>query len=343
MTLRLAQIGCGEIGDWRARAASRAAGVQLVLACDALEVRAKAMAERHGVSWTTDWREAVTRREVDAVVVSTLNDTHREIGLAALEAGKHVVMEKPLARTPEECNELVEAAQARGLCLMTGFNHRRFPPFEAAKTMLEGGSIGKLLFMRGRIGHAGGREVENTWHTNPVVSGGGTLMDNGIHLLDLVRFYLGEVESVHGLAASVRWAPPGSGIEDLALATFRARDGTQAALTSSWIEWPGYVLTVELYGTEGYLRAHYPPLKLVYKPRTGRAHTHWFPLAQLKEKLFSYRWPGIQAFRADFEEFAAAVRDGRDPSPSGRDGLRAVHMAYGVYRSAKLRAEIPLT
>jgi predicted dehydrogenase len=342
VTLGLAQIGCGEIGDWRARAARQARGVRLVLACDVVEGRARAMARRYGASWTTDWREAVTRPDIDAVVVSTLTNTHHEIGRTALEAGKHVVIEKPLARTPRESCDLVELARARGPRLMTGFNHRRFAPFAAAKSMLEGGAIGRPLFLRGRIGHPGGREVENTWHTNPAIAGAGTLMDNGIHLLDLVRFYLGEVESVHGLSASVRWTPPGSGIEDLAIATFRSHDGAQATITSSWIEWPGYVLAVELYGTEGYLRAHYPPLKLVHKPRDGRARTYWFPFAQIQEKIFSYRWPGIQAFRADFEEFAASVRDGRDPSPSGFDGLRAVQMAYAVYSSTEAHAEIPL-
>lgn len=342
MTLRLAQIGCGEIGDWRAHAARRASGVRLVLACDVAQTRARRLGERHGAGWTTDWRDAVTRPDVDAVVLSTLNDTHHEIGLAALDAGKHLVVEKPLARTPEECRELVDRARANGPRLMTGFNHRRFPPFARARAMLAAGAVGKLLFVRGRIGHPGGSEVVGTWHTDRAVAGGGTLMDNGIHLLDLVRFYVGEVESVHGLTATTRWAAPESGVEDLALAQFRAPGGVQVALTSSWIEWPGYVITVELYGREGYLRAHYPPLKLVYKPRSGRARTAWFPVAQLKEKIFSYRWPGIEAFRGDFEELAAAVREGRDPSPSGVDGLRAVEMAYGVYRSAEARTEVPL-
>ncbi|MDP8924265.1 MAG: Gfo/Idh/MocA family oxidoreductase [Chloroflexota bacterium] len=342
MTLRLAQIGCGEIGDWRARAADRSSAVRLVLACDVSQARARCLGERYRAGWTTEWRDAVTRPDVDAVVLSTLNDTHHAIGLAALGAGKHLVVEKPLARTPEECRELVECARANGVRLMTGFNHRRYPPFARARAMLSAGAIGQLLFVRGRIGHPGGSEVVGTWHTDRAITGGGTLMDNGVHLLDLVRFYVGEVESVHGLTASARWAAPGSGIEDVALATFRARGGVHVTLTSTWIEWPGYVVTVELYGAEGYLRAHYPPLKLVHKQRSGRARTAWFPLAQVKEKLFSYRWPGIRAFQADFEEFAAAVRDGRDPSPSGVDGLRAVEMAYGVYRSAEARTEVPL-
>ncbi len=342
MSLRLAQVGCGEIGAWRARAARAADGVQLVLACDVAEERARNLARQHRVDWTSDWHDAVTRPDVDVVTISTLNDTHYEIGMTALAAGKHVIIEKPLARTVEECSSLVEYARARDLRLMTGFNHRRFPPFAKAKAMLSAGAIGQLLMVRGRIGHSGGAEVENSWHTSCAVAGGGTLIDNGIHLLDLVRYYVGEVESVHGLTASARWMSPDSGVEDLALASFRATDGVQVALTSSWIEWPGYVIAVELYGSEGYLDARYPPLRLTYRPRGGPARTDWFPMAQLMEKVFSYRWPGIQGFRGDYEELAAAVRDRRDPSPSGFDGLRAVEMAYGVYRACEQRTEIPL-
>ncbi len=342
MSLRLAQIGCGEIGAWRARAGRAAAGVRLAVVCDVVEGRARHLAQRYGADWTSDWTDAVTRPDVDAVTVSTLNDTHHEIGMAALAAGKHVIIEKPLARTVDECRDLVACARERDLRLMTGFNHRRFPPFAKAKAMLTAGAIGELLLVRGRIGHPGGAEVENTWHTSCAVAGGGTLMDNGIHLLDLIRYYVGEVESAHGLTASARWARPNSGIEDVAIATFRAQDGVEVAVTSSWIEWPGYVIAVELYGSEGYLEARYPPLKLTYRRRGGRARTDWFPVAQVKEKLLSYRWPGVQAFRADFEEFAAAVRDRRDPSPSGIDGLRAVEMAYGVYQACEQRREVEL-
>lgn len=340
--LRLGLIGCGEIGDWRARAARAAVGVRLMVACDVAGARAEQLGRSHGAAWTSDWREVIANPDVDAVVVSTINDTHHEIGLHALRAGKHLVVEKPLARTPEECRQLVECARANDLRLMTGFNHRRFPSFARAKEMLAEGAVGKLVFVRARIGHSGGSEIESTWHLNRDVAGGGTLMDNGVHMLDLIRYYTGEVEAVHGVISSIRWAGPETGIEDLAVATFRAAGGVAVALSSSWIEWPGYVIAVELYGTEGYLRAEYPPLKLTYKPRLGRARTDWFPVAQIQEKLYSYRWPGIQGFRGDFEELAAAVRDRREPSPSGFDGLRAVEMAYGVYDSARSGREVSL-
>lgn len=340
--LRLGLIGCGEIGEWRARAARAAAGVQLTVACDVAPARAERLGRAYGAAWTADWRDVITNPNVDTVVVSTINDTHHEIGLQALRAGKHLIIEKPLARTPEECRELVECAREHGLQLMTGFNHRRFPSFARAKEMLTEGAIGRLVFVRARIGHPGGAEVEDTWHLNRDVAGGGTLMDNGVHMLDLIRYYAGEVQAVHGVVVSARWAGPATEIEDLAVATFRAVGGVTVALSSSWIEWPGYVIAVELYGTEGYLRAQYPPLKLVYKPRAGRARINWFPIAQIQEKLYSYRWPGIQGFRGDFEELVEAVRDRREPSPSGFDGLRAVEMAYGVYDSARSGREVSL-
>jgi predicted dehydrogenase len=342
--LGVALLGCGEIGAVRASALARSPVARLVAACDADPARAAALAAKHRAACVAEWREAIARPDVDVVCVSTPTSLHAGMAVAAARAGKHVLVEKPLARSVAEAQEMVGAARAAGVVLKTGFNHRHYLAVEAARHAIAAGAIGEPMFVRTYIGHEGGSPFLAKWMARPDMAGGGTLLDNGIHILDLVRYFLGEVSEAEGLVTNSRWRR--TGLEDNAFALFRSPDGKIAALASSWTEWAGYKFLIEVYGTEGFVRAAYPPMRAtIGRARDGRpaAKTHrLFPMFQLRERLEGYWLPVRMTFVREFQDLADAVATGLPVFSSGDDGLRANQMVEAVYESSARGVRVAL-
>lgn len=335
--VRLGLIGCGWAGSLRATAAARLAGVRLVAVADADLPRARALAAPHGAAVDGDWRCLVRRPEVDAVLISTPPPLHTEMAIAALESGRHVLCEKPLARTPEECRQILEAAQQSGRVLATGFNYRFYPAVVKAREILDSGRIGELDHIRSYAGHPGGSEFTHAWVHDANAMGGGALMDNGIHLIDLTRYFLGEVAEVKGYATGHVWKFPGC--EDNGFALLRSPAGKVACFQASWSEWRGYRWWIELYGTRGCVRASYPPMltHAVWTEKPGGRSCrkrYWFPKLQVMERLRSYRWTAIQSFRDELTAFARTIAGEKSALALGWDGLRSVEIAHAVYQAA---------
>ncbi|HEX9760751.1 MAG TPA: Gfo/Idh/MocA family oxidoreductase [Candidatus Acidoferrales bacterium] len=334
--MRFGLIGCGDIGQLRAQALAESPGLSLFAVSDVDEARARTLGEQHKAMWLTDWRKLLDE-PLDAVIVSTPPPLHEAMCVAALQSGKHVLCEKPLARSPEEGRRIVEAAQAAGRHLGTGFNYRFYPAIAEARRILDSGQIGELAYVRSYAGHPGGSEFTHPWVHDVKVMGGGALLDNGIHVLDLTRYFLGEVAEVKGFRTNGVWGF--EGCEDNAFLLLRNHDGRIAQVQASWTEWRGYRFWVEVFGTRGCLRASYPPmlLRVTWSEITGgpaQSKLHLFPAFQVKERLKSYRWTVIQSFVAEFDAFVRAARGEKTQGATGLDGLRAVEIAHEVYRSS---------
>ena len=218
--MRFGLLGAGTIGQIRARAIAGTAGLDLVAAYDVDAAAARALAGRHGAAAVTDPSELLRRDDIDAVIVSSPPQYHEEQALAALDAGKHVLCEKPLANSADAARRMVEAALDAGLVLTTGFNHRYFPAVRFVRETLESGLIGDLDHVRAFAGHPGLSEFRSASEHDPAVIGGGAMMDVGVHMTDLARHLLGDVEEVYGAASERVWHLDGA--EDNALALFRS-------------------------------------------------------------------------------------------------------------------------
>jgi len=341
--VRLGLIGCGGAGSLRAEAMAGAPGLHLVAVADLDSGRAAALARRTGAAIESG-AGLLRRPDIEAVIVATPPDSHASVAMAALAAGKHVLCEKPLARSPAECRLILEAAERAGRFLATGFNYRFYPAVAKSRTILASGVIGALDHIRSYAGHPGGREFTRPWVHDVEVMGGGALLDNGIHLIDLTRHFLGEVSEVKAYTTSNVWAFPGC--EDNGFALLKSPVGRVATLHASWSEWRGYRFRIEIYGTRGSVRASYPPMlaDTVWLDAGGRRRrrVHLFPALQVFERLRSHRWTGRRSLRAETLAFARAAAGEKTDLALGLDGLRAVEIAHAAYRASREGAAIRL-
>lgn len=236
-------IGAGLIGGKRA-SALQSLGEQVASVADMDEKKAAALASIYKASSFSDWKKVTRDPAIDAVAVATTHDALSEISCDALLHGKHVLVEKPAGRNPHEVRAIADAAKKSGKQVCVGFNHRFHPAVLEAKKICESGSFGKLLYMRARYGHGGRIGYEKEWRFNPKISGGGQLIDQGSHLIDLSRFFSGEELSVsYSLCKNYFWK---AGAEDTAILVLESGKGQSSVLQTSCVQWKN-LFSFEIY------------------------------------------------------------------------------------------------
>jgi predicted dehydrogenase len=324
VTPGVAIVGCGLIGRKRAAALP---GGRLVACADVDYARAEALATstRSGAVAERHWPEALARREVDVVIVATTNDALATVTRAALDAGKHVLVEKPAARNVTELEPLIETARRRRLLVRVGFNHRYHPALQKAREIVESGSLGPLMFVRGRYGHGGRLGYEREWRADPARSGGGELIDQGVHLIDLSRWFLGPFTTVEGFAATYFWDMP---VDDNAFLTLRTATGACAFLHVSCSEWKN-LFSLEIYGRTGKLAID--GLGGSY----GVERMTWYRM--LPEmgppETTSWEYPrGDDSWALEFAAFVDDIRAGREPNPGLEEAKAALEVVEAIYR-----------
>ncbi len=321
-------VGAGRIGTKRAETIARSTGARLVAVADADSSRAARLAGQHGCAAAGSWEEVVARRDVDAVVVATTHRWLAPVSLAALGAGRHVLAEKPLAMTAAEASRLVAAARAAERVLKTGFNHRHHPAVARARELASAGAIGRLMHIRCRYGHGGRAGYAREWRANPAESGGGELLDQGIHALDLFRWFLGEFDEVYAIVTRAFWPMP---VEDNVFCTLRTATGQVAQLHASWTQWKN-LFSFEVFGEWGYLIAEglggaYGCERLVF----GRRPDEFGPP---DEQVTPYDGED-HSWAREWAEFENSIRDSRLAAADGVDGLEALRLVEAAYASAR--------
>jgi len=327
LQLRLAIVGCGLIGQ--KRAANLASRASVTVCCDVNIQRAEALSKITGAAIaTTDWRSAVSRTDVDAVIVCTTHNMLAPIGQAAADCGKHVLIEKPGACRAAELDPVTEAATRTGVLVRVGFNHRYHQSFRKAREIYESGVLSDLLFIRARYGHGGRRGYEQEWRAVPEISGGGEGIDQGIHLVDLTRWFLGDLKLVAGRAPTYFWNMP---VEDNAFFLLETESRQVAFLHASWTEWKN-LFSFEICGRTGKLEisglggsygierlAHYQMSPEMGPPETI---TYEYPMAD-------------NSWAVEIAEFVEDIRLGRQPRPGIADAQAALQVIEQLYTKAR--------
>ncbi len=325
--LRVAIVGAGRIGCRRAAMIAASRTARVVWVADTDRARAAALAAASGGRVAESWEAAVTAGEVDVVVVATSHDGLVRATHAALEAGKDVFCEKPLARNWAEAAPLVALAEQRGRVLAVGFNHRCHPGIARLRALAAEGAIGQLLWARCRYGHGGRAGYEREWRADPVRAGGGELLDQGIHALDLFGWLFGEFAEVAAFLQTAFWPVA---VEDNAFVLLRTAAGQVASLHASWTQWRN-LFSFEVCGSQGYLcveglGGNYGPERLRIGKRTENSDA---PSEQVLE------FPGEdRSWEQEWCAFVSAVRGHGIPVASGRDALAALRLVEAAYRAA---------
>jgi predicted dehydrogenase len=329
-TIGVAIVGCGRVGRRRADAAAADARTVIRAVADPDGGAAEAVAVATGAVVVGGWEAAVSSPEVELVVVATPNAYLVPVAEAALAAGRHVLMEKPMGRSLAEAERLAAAASVSGRVLKVGFNHRYHPGIGELLGVVRSGRLGRLVHVLARYGHGGRPGLEREWRADPDLAGGGHLLDQGVHLVDLLNALAGvPAEAVAFLRTAV-W--PIEPLEDNAYAMFRYGDGTVAQLQVSMTQWKNR-FSLEVVGERGSvavegLGGSYGDERLVLTRRRLEGG-----VPQVAER--TYPGPDV-SWVAEWEDFVGAVVDGRSPRHgSPEDGVAAMRMIDALYRSAR--------
>ncbi|MFQ5473036.1 MAG: Gfo/Idh/MocA family protein, partial [Dehalococcoidia bacterium] len=194
--MRVGIIGAGLQARRRAPVLQDSPDADLVVISAANLESARNLAGRMGCEAAEGWEPVVDRGDLDAIIVATPPHLHAQISIAAMRKGMHVLCEKPLSRTLEEAQEMLSVAASTGRGLKCGFNHRHHPGVRQARCWFDEGRIGKPVFIRARYGIGGRPGYEEEWRADPQIVGGGQLMEQGIHAVDLARWFLGDFSQV---------------------------------------------------------------------------------------------------------------------------------------------------
>lgn len=347
--IKVGVIGAGSISELHFQAYQNNPHVQLYAVCDLNQDRAQAKAEKYGAAKVfTDYEEMLADPELQAVSICTWNESHARISIAATKAGKHVLVEKPLCKTVEEAYEVQQAVRESGNILQVGFVRRYDANAQLMRQFAENGDFGDLYYAKAtclrRLGNPGG------WFADIERSGGGPLIDLGVHVIDICWYLMGrpKVVSVSGntyhklgnrsnvknlsFYKAADYDPNTNSVEDLANALIRFDNGASLMVDVSFtLHAKENEMSIKLYGDRGGFELE-PEIAIV-----SEKHDTILNVApQTDHRGFHFE----SAFQNEINHFIDCVRTGQEPISPVEDGVEIMKILRGVYESAQSGKEI---
>ncbi|MFZ2202570.1 MAG: Gfo/Idh/MocA family oxidoreductase [Microgenomates group bacterium] len=326
--LNIVLVGAGGMGKRWARVVGQIKSATLVAVVDKDLAKAETLARQvPNCRAFARWQNVIADQSVSALIVATPHKFLAPISIAALKNGKHVLCEKPGGINSRQIKQVTTLAQRQHLTYMVGFNHRYHPAFLKARQLFNKGTIGDLIFIRARYGFGGRPGYEKEWRLDKKLSGGGELMDQGVHMIDLALSFMGPVKDVCGFAQNTFWK---SNADDNALVLLRNKKQQTASVHVSLTQWKP-LHNFEIYGTKGYLsieglgRRYGGTEKLTLGLR-DKNFSH-----DSKEKTFICDPEADNSLVKELKEFIAAIKQGRSPIPDGQDAYETLKIVETIY------------
>jgi predicted dehydrogenase len=335
-------IGLGSFGLNFCRALKEIDGAELSYVADIKENVARKIGSEFGSKWFSDYREMLTRNDLEAVFIATPNHLHAEPTIAALEAGIHVLCTKPIASTLKDADDMIRTARKTGLKLEIGYNRRYDKPIVKTKELLDSERIGRVFYARAalmQIRPSPGLQIpgrppaEDYWRwMGKKIAGGGSLITHHSHELDYMRWFLGPVDWVMGRVDTLFHPIE---VEDVASAIIKFKNGALLSFNSSTAAMASESPTYEIFGDEGAISANarnrdethdqiYPD-EIMVCDRTrrwkvvSRGRTHWF-----KQQV------------DELSKFLECIIEDKDPFIPAEEGRKSLELVFGIYRSSEL-------
>lgn len=316
MSIRLGVLGAGIIAKSFMEAAPNVPGLDVAVICDIVEDAARALAEPHDIPTAADFRAVLADETIEAVYIALPHNLHEGATIAAAEAGKHILLEKPMANSLEEADRMLAAQRRAGVKLMIGFTHRFHSELETAKRLIETGELGQLTLAVDLMTTGG---VIPGWFWQKPVSGGGVLHVNGAHSFDRLRWLTGsEIVEVFAYAQTYDARKT---VEDSAVVALRFANGAMGMTAHNWVTDTSlpFKCDLDIHGTEGAIR-----IDTWNSLEFSNAHHTW---RQRRER--------DDMFEKEIGEFVSAIVEDREPCVAGEDGRRSLACVQAAYESAR--------
>jgi predicted dehydrogenase len=332
--MKVAIVGAGVIGS--KRAASLSDDDDLVMVCDSNESVGRKLSEKYDTHFTNDYRQVARNSDIDVVFISVINKYAAPIAIEMLKPAKHVLCEKPLGRNCKESHQILEAAGKSRKILKTGFNHRFHSSIMKVKKLMDDNAIGNIVNIRARYGHGGRPGMEQEWRCSKDLCGGGELLDQGVHIIDLCRWFLNrEVSQVYGRVYNSFWPME---VEDNAFFHLEFGNHVLVQCHVSWTNWKN-IFSFEIFGDRGYakidgLGGNYGKERMEVGYRNAEGGV---------PDIESYEFPDEDnSWDLEWKEFKQAIKEKREPIGSGQDGYEANRIVDAIYRSSNLGKPVPM-
>jgi UDP-N-acetyl-2-amino-2-deoxyglucuronate dehydrogenase len=331
--IRFGIIGCGVIAPTHARCLDELADAELVAVCDVVPEKARVLAAQFPAQVYSSCAEMLAQAPIDAVCVLTPSGLHAEVGTAAAQAGKHVLVEKPMDVTLERADALILACRAAGVKLGVISQHRFDPAVMALKQAVAAERLGQLIFGGAHTKWYRSQEYYDSgdWRGTWALDGGGALINQSIHYVDLLQYIMGEVAEIHAYTATR--AHQRIEVEDIAVAALKFRSGALGLLEGSTSAYPGFVARLDINGTQGSVIIENDQIS-AWRLRTDEAspvpnEDSGFIGGTSSKNIWHH------SHRRQLADFIAAIRENRPPLVSGEEGRKPLEIVLAVYASAK--------
>jgi predicted dehydrogenase len=316
-------IGCGLIG--RKRANSLGSRGKLIACADINVSNAKNIAPNKEVKIYNNWKKLLQVKEIDIVIISTFHNQLGKILLESYKKNKHILVEKPGTKNFSEIKKIISKVKGNKNKIRIGYNHRYHPSVIKAQEIIKSGGVGKIMYLRGRYGHGGRLNYENEWRAKKLLSGGGELIDQGSHLIDLSRLFLGEFNKIEGFVNTYFWK---MSVEDNAFLTLKTHKNKIAFLHASWTEWKN-LFSLEIFGTKGKLDINgkggsYGKEQLTYYKMSKK-------MGPPKQKVWKYNNQDI-SWKNEINEFYKDIMYNRKPNVNLIDAYQTLKIINKVYK-----------
>lgn len=321
-------IGAGHIGTKRAEVIWNLKKDKLVSVFDIDFNKSLSLAKKFGAKAVRNKNDILKNKNIDIVIIATWNSAAAQLCLEAMRNKKNVLCEKPLGINYQEAKKVFTAVKKSGVTLKAGFNHRFHNAVRKAHDLVKSGAIGELMYMRAVYGHGGRKGYDSEWRRNKKLSGGGELLEKGVHLLDLFRWFMGEFKEGVAFCENMFWDR--TKLEDNAFCTLRTRDGKVAQMQVSITQWKNK-FSIDIFGKKGYVSIEgkggsYGREKLVIGRRKKLG-------VRPVEQEFLY--DKDTSWEEEWKNFKTAIRKKTEPIGNGYDGMMANKLVTDLYASSK--------